>query len=186
MFLYGASGHGKVIKEILELHGRKVDGFIDDNPDINEVLGLPVFHTAEDADEVIVSIGFNAIRKSIVKKLDCKFASAAIHPLAFISDSATVGKGSAVMAGVIVNAEARIGKHCIINTGSTVDHECRIGDYAHIAPGVHLCGNVHVGEGTLIGPCSAEHPSAPAPRSLRADCSPQIPWPASRRREDCP
>ena len=151
MKLYGASGHGKVIKEILELQGRKVDGFIDDNPDISELSGLPVIHSAEQADEVIVSIGVNATRKKVVEKLDCRFADAAIHPSAVISDSATIGEGTVVMAGAIVNAEARIGKHCIINTGATVDHECVIGDYAHIAPGVNLCGQVHVGEGTLIG-----------------------------------
>ena len=32
MYLYGASGHGRVIKEILESLNQKVDGFIDDNP----------------------------------------------------------------------------------------------------------------------------------------------------------
>jgi acetyltransferase-like isoleucine patch superfamily enzyme len=55
------------------------------------------------------------------------------------------------MAGSIVQANARIGKHCIINTGATVDHDCIVEDYAHIAPGAHLCGGVHVGEGALVG-----------------------------------
>jgi acetyltransferase-like isoleucine patch superfamily enzyme len=32
-----------------------------------------------------------------------------------------------------------------------VDHDCRIGAFAHIAPGVHLAGNVTVGEGALLG-----------------------------------
>lgn len=151
MYLYGASGHGKVIKEILEAQGRKVDGFVDDNPELNELSGLPVIHSAASADEVIVSIGFNSTRKKIVAKLDCKITEAAIHPSAIISGTAEIGEGSVVMAGSIINAEAIIGKHCIVNTGATVDHECVIGDYAHVAPGVHLCGQVQVGEGTLIG-----------------------------------
>ena len=151
MYLYGASGHGKVIKEILEAQGRNVVGFIDDNPNINELSGLSVFHSTEDADDVIVSIGINATRKKVVEKLDCSIADAAIHSSAIVSVSASVDKGSVVMAGVVVNAEAIIGKHCIINTGATVDHECVIGDYVHVAPGVHLCGQVQVGEGTLIG-----------------------------------
>ena len=57
MWLYGASGHGKVIKDILEAQGRTVDGFVDDNPDINELAGLPVLHGAEKADEVIARFG---------------------------------------------------------------------------------------------------------------------------------
>lgn len=151
MYLYGASGHGKVIKDILEVQDIKVDGFIDDNLGINELSNLPVFHSTDSADEVIVSIGLNTIRKKVADKLGCKIADPAIHPMAIISDSVKVGKGSVVMAGAVVNAETQIGKHCIINTGATVDHECLIGDFAHIAPGAHLCGQVHVGEGTLIG-----------------------------------
>ena len=34
MILYGASGHGKVIIEILEANGVKVDYVVDDNPEI--------------------------------------------------------------------------------------------------------------------------------------------------------
>lgn len=151
MYLYGASGHGKVIKDILEAQGRKVDGFIDDNPSINELSGLPVLHSAENADEVIVSIGVNPTRKKIVEKLKCRLGDAAIHPSAIISKTVEIGEGSVVMAGTVINADSKIGKHCIINTGATVDHECLIGNFTHIAPGAHLCGQVHVGEGTLIG-----------------------------------
>ena len=45
----------------------------------------------------------------------------------------------------------RIGKHVILNTACSIDHDCVIDDYAHIAPGAHLCGNVRVGEGSLVG-----------------------------------
>lgn len=151
MWLYGASGHGKVIKNILEAQGRTVDGFVDDNPDINELAGLPVLHGAEKADEVIVSIGVNDNRKKVVEKLDCEIADAAVHPSAIIAESVSIDKGTAVMAGAVVNVDTKIGKHCIVNTGATIDHECVIEDYAHIAPGVHLCGQVYVGEGTIVG-----------------------------------
>lgn len=152
MWLYGASGHGKVIKDILDAQGRKVDGFIDDNPSINEICGFPVQHSTEEADEIIVSIGNNDTRKKVVVNLpNCNYAEAAIHPSSIISESASIGNGTVVMAGTVINSDAHIGKHCIVNTGATVDHECQISDYAHIAPGAHLCGQVHVGEGTLVG-----------------------------------
>ena len=151
LFLYGASGHGKVIKDILEAQGRKVDGFIDDNQNINELAGIPVQHSMENADEIIVSIGLNGIRKKVVEKLHCEIADAAVHPSAVMAETASLGKGTVVMAGAVLNADARIGKHCVVNTGATIDHECHIEDYVHIAPGVHLCGQVKVGEGTLVG-----------------------------------
>ena len=151
MYLYGASGHGKVIREILESLGIPLDGFVDDNPEIAELSGVPVRHTTDGVDEVIVSIGNNTARKEVASALTCKIAGPAIHPRSVVSRSATVGEGTVVMAGAIVNADVRIGKHCIVNTGSSIDHECEIGDFVHIAPHATLCGLINVGEGTMIG-----------------------------------
>lgn len=159
MYLFGASGHGKVIKEIIEANGQQVEAFVDDNPNINELCGMPVLHGVTDKSPMIVSIGVNHIRKKVVGRLDCEFG-VAIHPSAVVSPSAKIGEGTVVMAGAVINADTVIGKHCIINTGATVDHECVIGDYCHIAPNATLCGQVHVGEGTLMGVKSCAIPCA--------------------------
>lgn len=151
MWLYGASGHGKVIQDILDAGGRHVDGFVDDNPEFEELAGLPVVHSTEDVDEMIVSIGENETRKKIARKLDCKVAEAAVHPSAVVAATARLEEGTVVMAAAVVNAEARIGRHCIINTGASIDHECLVGDFVHISPHATLCGNVTVGEGTWVG-----------------------------------
>lgn len=155
MYLFGASGHGKVIKDILNANGIKVEAFADDNPNVNECGGRPVMHDATGLSPMIVSIGVNRIRKMIVERLkannpDIMFATA-IHPSAVISPTAKIGEGTVVMAGAVVNADAVIGNHCIINTGATVDHDCKIGDYCHIAPGVNISGATNVGEGTWVG-----------------------------------
>lgn len=150
MYLYGASGHGKVIKEILAAQGIAVKAFVDDDDTIHQLCGIPVLHHADGLQPIIVSIGINKTRKKIVERLFCQFG-VAIHPSAVVSPTATIGEGSVIMPGAIINADVVIGKHCIINTGASIDHECVIGDYCHIAPHVSLCGQVHVGEGTLIG-----------------------------------
>lgn len=150
MYLYGASGHGKVIKDLLDAQGISIDGFIDDNLEIKKFCNKPVVHKADGLSPIVVSIGVNRTRKKIVEKLLCDFGIA-IHPSAIISPSAIIGEGTVVMPGAIVNADVIIGKHCIVNTGASVDHECVVGDYCHIAPHASLCGQVHVGEGTLIG-----------------------------------
>lgn len=159
LYLFGASGHGKVIKDILHANGIKVKAFIDDNKSVNECSGCPVLHDAFGLSPVIVSIGVNRVRKMIVERLiykaieNCYELSfgTAIHPSAIISPSAKIGEGTVVMPGAIINAEAVIGKHCIINTGATVDHECVIGDYCHVAPGVNISGGTTIGEGTWVG-----------------------------------
>ena len=155
MYLFGASGHGKVVKEIVEANGGTVDAFVDDNSHVDECGGRPVLHDAAGLSPVIVSIGVNRIRKMIVERLKAnnpaiKFGMA-IHPRATVSPSARIGEGTVVVPGAVINADAVIGKHCIINTGATVGHDCVIGDYCHIAPGAHVSGATHVGEGTWVG-----------------------------------
>lgn len=159
IYLYGASGHGKVIKDILSSNGINVKAFIDDNININECSNCKVIHNATGLSPIIVSIGINKIRKKIVDKLcslalkkgyDLKFGTA-IHPSAVISPSAKIGEGTVIMPGAIVNADVVIGKHCIINTGATIDHECVIEDYCHIAPGVNISGCTKIGESTWVG-----------------------------------
>ena len=104
------------------------------------------FSLCEKVNEVIVSIGVNGIRKKVVERLDCDVADAAVHPSAVVANTVSIDDGTVVMAGAVVNADAKIGKHCIVNTGALVGHECVIEDYVHIAPGVHLCGQVRVGD----------------------------------------
>ena len=150
MYLYGASGHAKVIMDILRAEGNVVEGLVDDNPNLGELCGVPVLHDVKGLSPMIISIGNCRMRKMIAERLDCEFGKA-IHPSAIISDSASIGEGSVVMQGAIIQAECLIGKHCIINTKASVDHECKIGDYVHIAPGCTISGDVHIGEGTWIG-----------------------------------
>ena len=150
MYLYGASGHAKVIIDILEASGVQVEGLIDDNPAINQLHGYPVKHTFAGESPFIISIGNNNVRKQVAARLRTIFGKG-IHPSAVLSPTAEIGDGTVVMQGSIIQADAKIGKHCIINTGASVDHECIIGDYVHISPHTTLCGNVHIGEGSWIG-----------------------------------
>ena len=154
-YLYGASGHGKVVKDILNANGIKVEAFIDDNLDVDKCGGKPVLHDATGLSPIIVSVGVNCVRKMIVERITVgnptiEFATA-IHPSAIVSPSAKIGEGTVVMAGVVINADAKIGKHCIVNTGTSIDHECVVENYCHIAPGVNISGDTHVGEGTWVG-----------------------------------
>lgn len=153
MYLYGASGHAKVIMEILQSTGTAVSGIFDDNPDLlslNGIQSLGKYHNQLLDKPLIISIGNNQIRARIAESLTVEYGKA-IAASAIVSPSAEIGAGTVVMQGAIVQASARIGRHNIINTGASVDHDCMIEDYVHISPHASLCGNIHVGEGTHIG-----------------------------------
>ncbi len=157
LYLYGASGHAKVILEIAQLQGFVIGGLVDANPDIQSLMGFPVTTSIPtddyDGNGYLISIGNNRTRQQVAQsaELSGKIFETLIHPFTSISASAQVGEGTVIMAGVAINAETRIGRHCIINTNASVDHDCVLGDYVHISPGVALAGDVQVGEGTHIG-----------------------------------
>lgn len=151
MVLYGASGHCKVVIDILESLGVSIDYIVDDNPQVSELLGYAVKRNVGEYDELIVTIGSPNARKKVIESAKVKSYGTAIHPSAIISPRATIGEGTVVISGAIVNACAKVGRHCIINTGSTVGHDVVLGDFVHVAPHATVTGAVTVGEGTWIG-----------------------------------
>ncbi|OEK05198.1 acetyltransferase [Roseivirga misakiensis] len=154
MILYGASGHAKVIIDILEKEGIEVDFLVDADRSITELQSYKVIHEPDykekESDEVIISIGSNLIRKKLADKLSVKYGWA-VHPNAVLGDGVVIGQGSVVMAGAIINSATTIGNHCIINTTASVDHDCDLKDFVHVSPNATLCGTIEVGEGTQIG-----------------------------------
>lgn len=152
--LYGASGHGKVIIDVLRSTSAGPISVIDDNPKTESILEIPIVKTSnfdkQTLGKTIISIGNNKARKRIARELDANYVNA-IHASAVISPFSKIGKGTVVMAGVKINPDSTIGQHCIVNTGAVIEHDANIGDFAHISPSVSLAGSVTVGEGTHVG-----------------------------------
>ena len=151
VYLYGASGHAKVVMDIVRLVYYEVPCLIDDNPQVNELAGLPVVHSAEGLSPIIVTIGNCQIRRKIVENLGNREYLTVIHPNAVKAESVRVGFGTVVMAGAIMNSYVTVGNHCIINTGASLDHDVKVGDFVHIAPHCTICGESEVGDGTWVG-----------------------------------
>ena len=165
VLIVGAGGHGQVVADILlrmQEGGHPIEpvGFLDDDPQLwgKRFLGIPVLGGMADLpaiphDAIIIGIGDNETRRRVFlqwKAVGERFIVAR-HPDAVVAPDVIIGAGAMICAGVVVNTGAWIGENVILNTGCTVDHHNRIRDHVHIAPGVHLAGNVEVGEGTLVG-----------------------------------
>lgn len=165
LVIFGASGHAKVVIDLVERQGTlRIAQLADDNPALHgrPFFGYPVLggrrellaqYTGQPL-QLLVAIGNNRIRAELAAWAEAQgfgLAAPAIHPSVQLARGAVAGAGSVLMAGSVINADAAIGHNVIVNTGATIDHDCRIGDNAHVAPGATLCGNVTVGDGTLVG-----------------------------------
>lgn len=155
-YLFGASGHAKVVVDVINSTNNKIIGVFDDNQQLESFQDIPFLGKLEKDNKVlkkgefIIAIGNNEIRKQIVNNIKSKYFTA-LHRNCFISAYSVIGKGTVVMQYASVNSNAKIGNHCILNTSSVIEHDCVIDDFAHISPNATLTGSVKVGEGTHIG-----------------------------------
>jgi sugar O-acyltransferase (sialic acid O-acetyltransferase NeuD family) len=154
MYLYGASGHAKVIIDILKSNGQIVKGIFDDNISIKSLMNYSVLGPYDQSivkdDKLIISIGNNELRSAVSKRVTSDFGIA-VHKSAIVSDFSAINNGSVVMHNAVIQPNVNVGKHVIINTSAIVEHDCVINDFVHISPNATICGNVIVGEGTHIG-----------------------------------
>jgi sugar O-acyltransferase (sialic acid O-acetyltransferase NeuD family) len=155
-YIFGASGHGKVVADSVVSTGELIEAFFDDAPNASSWNKIPIQHPtllpkASDENEMVIAIGNNKTRKKISSRIADFNFFVVKHKTAVIASKVSIEEGTVVMANVVINSEANIGKHCIINTSAIIEHDCTIGDYVHVSPKAVLGGNVAVGEGTHIG-----------------------------------
>lgn len=163
--IFGASGHAKVVLDIIKQMGHyDVIGIIDgaNAGSMTAILNQRILGCDDDLPKIIddfsvdcgiIAVGDNFRRGMIHRKIEglCpgfKFGTA-IHPRACRAEDAIIGEGSVVMAGAVINSGSKIGRSCILNTNSSLDHDSEMEDFSSLAPGVVGGGNV------TVGTCSA-------------------------------
>ncbi|MGY5851056.1 acetyltransferase [Salegentibacter sp. F14] len=154
MIIYGASGHGKVIFDILRSRNINPDYILDDNPAILDFMGYKVAHMPQESmlrTPAILAIGDNSVRNLVARRYNGVISEAVSHSFSIISQEVKIGEGTVVMPGAIINADTSIGIHCIINSGAVVEHDVHLNDFVHISPNAVITGNVTIGEGSQIG-----------------------------------
>ncbi len=157
LVIFGAGGHAKVIADIAMKNGYEIEGFLDDNEAITEVIGYKKLGKISDCVKFkencvfAIGIGNNAVRKKIYESYPDLEYPTLVHPSACVGIETKIGKGTVVMPMAVVNACADVGEFCVLNTGSVVEHDCEVGDFTLIAPNATLCGGVKVGSEAWVG-----------------------------------
>lgn len=165
--LWGARGHGKVLKSIIESYGAIVVAVVDNDPDaLKEVVdatpllgskGLQKFLLDRCDGRLNGAIAIGGGRSADRIGILGEFKRLGISAPPIIDQSAVheagsvISEGCQLFAGSILGADATLGVACILNHNAVVDHECIVERGVHIAPNATVCGCVHVGEGAFIG-----------------------------------
>lgn len=166
LLIVGSSGHARVVIDLVEkLGGYEIIGLIDRFRDIGDrELGYPIIGGEDDISRLagahsitgcFVAIGDNYTRGAVADHIKAHVPTirflTLIHPAATVARDVSIGQGTVLMPGVVVNTSARLGDFCILNTSSSVDHDSSMDDHASLAPGARLGGKVTIGAYSAIG-----------------------------------
>jgi sugar O-acyltransferase (sialic acid O-acetyltransferase NeuD family) len=169
ILLLGAGGHAIACIDVIEQENRfDIAGVVGEAHEMgSEVLGYPVVGTDMDLPELLAEVPHALIVVGQVKSPDVRMRLfgrvrelggrpvTIISPMAHVSRHATVGEGTIVMHGAVINAGASVGRNCIVNSLALVEHGAQVGDHCHIATNAAVNSEVRIGAGTFIGSSSS-------------------------------
>ena len=165
LVIWGASGHARVVADIVRLSGNfDIIGFLDSIDASRKGMDFcssTILGGEEQLEKLYkrnvkhLVFGFGNCQARltlapVVSSLGFEFATA-IHPNATVAKDVRIGKGTVVMAGAVINPGSMVGENVIVNTSASVDHDCIIANAVHVGPGSHIGGGVTIGPGTWIG-----------------------------------
>jgi sugar O-acyltransferase (sialic acid O-acetyltransferase NeuD family) len=166
IILIGAGWHCVSCIDVIEMQRKfKIVGLID-NKKKNFLLNYKIIGNDKELKKFSRKIQYalittgciknSKIRENLFKKISnygFKFP-VIISPLSYVSKHASIGEGTIVMHGSVINAGAKIGKNCIINSKSLIEHDVVIEDYCHISTRSTVNGGVIIKKNSFVGSCS--------------------------------
>lgn len=158
ILIYGSRQFGGVIRCLVEDCGHEFAGFIDDIHAGENVLG-PFAQTRlthpPSGYSCVNAVGYSdlAARRSVTARIqEAGYAMPAlVHPRAYVSGTSSIGQGSFVMAGALVDCLVTVGEAVVIWPGACVSHDCRIGANTFLSPNCTICGDCRIGSDCFVG-----------------------------------
>lgn len=163
--LWGAGGHALAVAEIVRLCDEyELVGFLDDaHPERRgeafcgaTILGGPEQFVALHETGVIhllIALGNCKARlhlAEVARVNDFQLASA-IHPRAVIAADVTIGAGTVIKAGALIDPAVRIGENVIVSAGTTLAHGAVMEDGTRLSAGANLAGWSRIERGAWVG-----------------------------------
>lgn len=179
LLLVGAGGFGRVVSELARLDYDCA--FIDDGVNKGSIVcDIEVIGNTTNLEElfstyknIVITIGNNSIRKRIYEqasKIGYSFPNL-IHPSAYISPYANIGKGCVILNNACVQNGSSVGDFVLLNPGVEIHHDSSVDDFSlvytnsvvrtyakvgkcvKIGSNTTICNNVNIEDSAIIDNC---------------------------------
>ena len=159
--LVGLGGHAKAVLDLKSFSTKSITSYIDKRP-MRDNLGLSYLgdKVTNDIIEIFKILpGFSYYNFHTRERHynvfgewnSYHFCDPIIDESARIGNDSRIGNGTVVFPGVIIGRNVEIGEGCVINSGSIIEHNSIVKRFTHVAPSATICGNVSIGQYSLIG-----------------------------------
>lgn len=160
------SGHlgQQIAYHIHQDSGDKVVAFFDELQPVNILIGqIPVIggnndiikkYQQNEFDAVLIAIGYKhlGVKKELFQKLAGKVPfHTFIHSSSYADPSASIGPGSVIYPGCVIDQYVRIEENVLVNISCTIAHDSVIGSHSFLSPSVAIAGFVNIKEQCIIG-----------------------------------
>ena len=162
LIIVGAGRQGRNIRDVCEVLGIAVEGFLDDTQPagarVNGALVLGGFGRLDDPALLaksgwIVGLGDNRIRRDLSRKIRAGGGAlrSIVHPNCEISPWSEIGLGVYIANFTRVLPNSRVGDYAMIEALTSVGADIEVGEAAFIGPGCILTGGARIGPGAFVG-----------------------------------
>ena len=160
LLILGAGQYGKVVRDTaVAMGGFGEIGFLDDASSL--AVGKLAEYEAFCRNYccAFVAMGNPALRKQWLEKLEQAGFElpVLIHPMAWASPTAVLGKGTILEPMAVVHSEAVVEPGGLICAGAVVNHNAVVGRCCQIDCGAVVASNAVVPEGTKVPSCTVWH-----------------------------
>jgi len=165
LLVVGGGGHSHACIDVIETQGLfTIQGIVERSLEGSQsVMGYPVIGVDTDLESLLKLTPAALVAVGQIRSANPRMAifellvnlgaelPVIISPLSYVSAHASIGKGSIVMHGAVINALAHVGSNAIVNSLALIEHDVVVGDHCHISTGARVNGGTHIGSGTFIG-----------------------------------
>lgn len=140
IIILGAGGFAKTLADILQQNNAYTEiKFLDDTKTGNNILGKcnEYINFKNENTDMFPAFGNNETRKIWFEKLQQEKISipSIIHNSAYISPTAKIETGVAVLPKAVINTDTVVKQGSIINCGAVIDHDCVVEKFVHVCIG---------------------------------------------------